>query len=382
MRFAFVFGAAAALATAAVVRMPLRVQHAPMEYRHALITKRVQAMVSRGNGALMDGHNIPLTDYSEAQFYGPITVGTPPQQFQMIFDTGSSNLWVPSVKCKQFACKHHHKYDSTKSSTYKANGTAFDIQYGSGGISGFISNDVVGHGDMTVVDQDFAEVTKEDGLSFNFDKFDGILGLAFDSISVNHSTPVWYNLINQNLVDEKIFSFWLAKDPSSTLGGELTLGGYDSKLFKGDLTYVPLTHRNYWQIKMDAVNFNGKNYCNATGCKAIVDSGTSMLTGPKAQVDAINKQLGCMISGAQCSWLHCPDFSTLPDLTFVLNGVQFTLKPEEYIMKVSTLCMSGLMSMDIAEPVGPLWILGDKFMEKYYTVFDFENSRVGFAEAV
>jgi len=334
------------------------------------------------NPKLRYSHNIPLSDYAEAQFYGPITIGTPAQEFKVIFDTGSSNLWVPSSKCTQLSCKLHHRYDAESSSTYKANGTKFEIEYGSGNISGYVSNDVVGLADLTVKNQDFAEVTHESGMAFTLGKFDGILGLAFDTISVGHATPVWYNLMAQGLVDQKMFAFWLARNTTGMMGGELTLGGYDKTLFKGDLKYVPLAQKNYWQIKMDAVNFEYRNMCGEQGCKAIVDSGTTMITGPTNLINMINGQLGCIISGSECSWLHCPDYSTLPNLEFVLNGQSFVLKPEEYIMETSGTCISALMGMDIAEPIGPLWILGDKFIEKYYTVFDFENSRVGFAEAL
>jgi len=378
MRFVIALCAIVAIA-AAVVNIPFKVQHAPLDKRAALAQKRADV---RFNPKTRNQHNIILSDYAEAQFYGPISIGTPPQEFQVVFDTGSSNLWVPSSKCTQLSCKLHHKYDAEKSSTYKANGTAFQIEYGSGNITGYVSNDVVGIADLTVKGQDFAEVVKEDGMAFTLGKFDGILGLAFDSISVGHATPVWYNLMNQGLVDKKMFSFWLSPNTTGMIGGELTLGGYDKTLFKGDINYVPLTYQNYWQIKMDGVVFEYRNLCGEDGCKAIVDSGTSMITGPTTLVNMINGQLGCIISGSECSWLHCPDFSTLPDLEFKLGGVSYILHPNEYIMETGGVCISGLMGMDIAEPVGPLWILGDKFMEKFYTVFDFENKQVGFAEAL
>jgi len=364
---------------AAVINIPVQVQRADPSRRANLIQKRAGILLS---SKLRGGHDIPLSDYAEAQFYGPITIGTPPQEFKVVFDTGSSNLWVPSHKCTQLSCKLHRRYDSEKSSTYKANGTKFEIMYGSGNISGIVSNDVVGLSDLTVKNQDFAEVVKESGMAFTFGKFDGILGLAFDSISVGHATPVWYNLMNQGLVDKKVFSFWLAPNTTGMMGGQLTLGGYDKTLFRGDLHYVPLTYRNYWQIKMDGVVFQYRNLCGETGCKAIVDSGTSMITGPSKLVNMINGQLGCIISGNECSWLHCPDFSTLPNLEFVLNNQSYVLTPKQYIMETGGACISALMGMDIGEPVGPLWILGDKFMEKFYTVFDYENSRVGFAEAL
>jgi len=378
MRFALVLCAVVAIA-AAIVNIPVQIQRASPAERAARIERSANV---RFNPKVRYNHDIPLSDYAEAQFYGPITIGTPTQEFKVIFDTGSSNLWVPSSKCTQISCKLHHRYNAEKSSTYKANGTTFEIEYGSGNISGYVSNDVVGLADVTVKNQDFAEVTHESGMAFTLGKFDGILGLAFDTISVGHATPVWYNMMAQGLVDKKMFSFWLARNTTGMMGGQLTLGGYDKTLFKGDLQYVPLAAKNYWQIKMDAVNFQYRNLCGEKGCKAIVDSGTTMITGPTNLINMINGQLGCIISGSECSWLHCPDFSTLPNLEFVLNGYSFVLKPEEYIMETEGTCISALMGMDISEPIGPLWILGDRFIEKFYTVFDYENSRVGFAEAL
>ena len=88
----------------------------------------------------MQAH-VALKDFMNAQYYGEIGLGTPPQLFTVVFDTGSSNLWVPSSKCKGFniACLLHRRYTSTMSSTYAKVGKLFSIRYGSGSMEGFIS---------------------------------------------------------------------------------------------------------------------------------------------------------------------------------------------------------------------------------------------------
>ncbi|XP_061367247.1 aspartic proteinase-like [Gastrolobium bilobum] len=245
-------------------------------------------------GKPTDDGIVPLKNYLDAQYYGEIGIGTPPQNFNVIFDTGSSNLWVPSSKCYfSLACYTHNWFKSKKSKTYAKNGTHCKITYGSGAISGFFSQDNVKVGNVVVKNQDFIEATREGSLSFVLAKFDGLLGLGFQEISVENAVPVWYNMVEQDLVSEKAFSFWLNGDPKAKNGGELVFGGSDPKHFKGSHTYVPVTKKGYWQIEMGDFFIGGfsTGVCEG-GCAAIVDSGTSLLAGPTTVVTEINHAIG------------------------------------------------------------------------------------------
>jgi hypothetical protein len=145
--------------------------------------------------------SIVINDYANSQYYGEITLGTPEQKFDVIFDTGSADLWVASINCDD-SCGRHNKYDSSKSSTYIANGTTFHIEYGSGPVSGYESVDALNMGGLVVKDQIFAEVTDVSGLgaAYKMGKFDGILGLAFPVLSVNKVPTAFENLVSQGLV--------------------------------------------------------------------------------------------------------------------------------------------------------------------------------------
>ncbi|KAL0906825.1 hypothetical protein M5K25_025350 [Dendrobium thyrsiflorum] len=248
--------------------------------------------VRLGIGGVEDGSDediVALKNYLNAQYYGEISIGTPPQKFTVIFDTGSSNLWVPSAKCHfSIACFFHSKYKSSDSNTYTANGKSAAIQYGSGAIAGFLSQDHVGVGDLLVKDQVFIEATSEPGTTFLVAKFDGILGLGFKEISVDNVVPVWYNMVDQRLIEDPIFSFWLNRNSEDGDGGEIVFGGSDPKHFIGQHTYVPVTLKGYWQFDMGEVLIGGKRtgYCSG-GCAAIADSGTSLIAGPTTGNDAI-----------------------------------------------------------------------------------------------
>lgn len=252
--------------------------------------------------ALSEPHHVPITNFEDAQYFGVVSIGTPAQDFKVVLDTGSSNLWVPSKHCSIFniACDLHNQYDARKSSTYVANGTEFSIQYGSGACSGFMSQDSVTLGGVTVKNQLFAEVTKEPGITFIAARFDGILGLAWPRIAVNGATPVFTNMVNQGLVDAAEFAFYLNRNATAGLGGDLVLGGVDPAHYTGDFHVVPLTTgqlaETYWAFEFEdfSVADSSMTNCAADGCIAIADSGTSLLAAPTKIATAINQKIGAI----------------------------------------------------------------------------------------
>jgi len=365
-----------AAVASAQVRVPL-VHQPKSRAAHRVASERRSQILG---ATLTSSGTVKLTDVQDSEYFGVVSIGEPKQDFLVIYDTGSSNLWVPSQNCTN--CKADGtKYDSSKSSKHASNGKSFALQYGTGSCNGFLSTDDVTLGGLTISAFDFGEVTTEAADVFGDAPFDGILGMGVPAAAADKVAMPMDQLKAQGQVDQNIFSFYLDSD-----GGDasvLVLGGTDSSLYSGDITYIPTAKAAsllpYWLISASDIKIGDKSSkaCNfLTGCYMVVDTGTSVLAGPPSSMDKLIAQVGNVAD-------DCSNVDSLPTLTFTFSGHDFELGPEYYVIKAEgdggkTECFLGLESVNAGVPI---WILGDPFLRKYYTVWDAEKSQVGFAVA-
>ena len=277
-------------------------------------------------------------------------------------------------------------------------------------MTGFISKDTLTIGGLALPNVSFAEATDEPGIAFAMTKFDGILGLGYPALSVDGAETVFAKLYRSGLIDQPLFSFYLQKKPPASGamgavapeddGGVLMLGGVDSQYYEGAINYVPVIRKAYWQFDLDAIRLGGTLLVRGT--TAIADTGTSLLIGPKDQVKTLLESLKLPSSSKSSSGggdasaatdpgvgdqitLPCEMVDSLPTLSFDIGGATYELSGRQYVLEMSafgkTQCLLGISAMDVPPPAGPLWILGDVFLTKYISVYDFGKDRVGFATA-
>jgi len=330
---------------------------------------------------------VVINDFQDAQYYGLIQMGTPAQDLRVIYDSGSSNLWVSNKK-PGLLSKHQY-YDHSKSSTYVANGTVFNIQYGSGPVSGVYSQETASIGGIALTEYTFAEVDNTKGLgpAYSVGHFDGICGMGWDDISVDHVKTPLRALVDSGSLDEPVFAFYLG---SGGADGELPIGGVNSARYTGDFTYVPVVDMvpgttGYWEIVLDDVTVNGQSISAAK--RGVVDSGTSLMVVPSDEI----KNIASIVGAKQLSIIpplnreYTIDCSAdAPDIDFQIDGKTYALTLADYSLDQGDgqPCLFAFMGQDIPAPVGPLIIMGDVFMRAHYTKFDVGNKRVGFAQIV
>ncbi|PCH41742.1 acid protease [Wolfiporia cocos MD-104 SS10] len=318
---------------------------------------------------------VPLAmDRNGENWQGAMAVGTPAQAVSVDFDTGSGDFVLPGPGCGE-DCAGHRYYHPEQSGSARAGNQSFDVTYGDGSSArGFLYNDTVGIAGMNVTDYTIgAAMNYSEGLApWNFYP-DGLLGMSYGAIASYNREPFVKQLVAQKQLAQAVFAFKMTAGAS-----EMTLGGANDKLYKGEMTYLPVTQQAYWQVDMDAVNVNGNR--TLQGLPAIIDTGTTLIIGEGAAV----REMYASVPGAKPDAAK-PGFYTVPcggfpSVSLTFAGRTFDVSKEDMnlgpVSPGSQDCLSGIMGTDGMQ----FWIVGDLFMRSYYTVFDMEQNRVGFAD--
>ncbi|KAI8918947.1 aspartic peptidase domain-containing protein [Entophlyctis helioformis] len=311
-----------------------------------------------------------LENAADAQYFGVVTLGTPPQSFKVLFDTGSANFWVPSTRCTDPACMNHARFNRRKSSTFRSIESPFSIQYGTGSLTGVFSADTLRLAGVAVTNQIFGESITQPGVTFLNAKFDGILGLGFREISIGNVATPFENMLSRRLIPFGIFGFYLTKGGAA--GSTLTLGGIDTSHIAGAISWIPLSRRGFWEVVLGSATIGNTAIVTNT-VRAVFDTGTTLIAVPTADANYIHSLLGAIDFSNGLKLVSC---TGLPDITFTFNGMPFTLTNSEYTLPFGFgYCVSAFVGLDL----GGIWIFGDAFLKKYYSIFDVANSRVGLA---
>ena len=325
---------------------------------------------------------VPLLSIDDSYYIGNISIGTPPQNFTVVFDTSSSDFWIPSSHCskRQLGCLGDRRYNATASSTSDETQTWWSHKYNSGRVSGYMLSDLISFPDSDVPEKTFnatfGEVVKSKSATYALMAFEGIAGLGFKNASSATDDTLMTTILDDMqtalVIERKIFAYDLNQNDSSVM-----FGGFDEDTYGSRLVYVPLVmNATGWDFEIDAMNVNDNIALCSEGCVASVQTGFSSIMLPKQDARKLNRLIGAkQMMGGQY-FMHCDRVDSLPDITFSMAGQNFTITAEEYVSRVGIYCMSNFVgSSNNDQQV----LLGNVFIQNFYTVFDGENMRMGFA---
>ncbi|KAI0032718.1 aspartic peptidase domain-containing protein, partial [Vararia minispora EC-137] len=326
----------------------------------------------------------------DISYFAQVSVGTPPQTFNVTLDTGSSDLWFASSRC-QTCPRDTPLLQLNMSTSLQSSTNAVTLSYGSGTVSGTLVRDTVSMGPYTVSNQTFVAV---DDMKFNGfqGQISGIMGLPFES----HATPLWETLVQGSQLSNSEFSFFPTRffrtgvsvnqmDP----GGVLTLGGSNSTFFTGSIEFInlPASNSSFWLQEIAALTLNGKSIVLGSANLAAIDTGTTLLGGPTTAVQNFWQQ----VNGAQALTGQSQGFWTFPCRTNLraslsFGGKSWPINPADMNhgeILGSGQCLGALFDVTQGASTDnstPSWIVGDTFLKNVYTVFRTNPAAVGFAE--
>jgi len=314
-------------------------------------------------------------------YYGEVTVGAPAQRFMVVYDTGSGNLIVPSSKCQSVACKWHARFREDQSSKFRSNVCGFyngspsnriKITFGTGYIRGECVEDEICIGGLCT-SAGFIAATEESEHPFSSFRFDGVMGLSQSTLSRSNDFNMMHQLSSRHSLKQPVFSVFLSQEEDET--SEVTFGDVVKEHMASELFWVPLTGESgYWEVEMEDITLNERRQRICEDCRVVVDTGTSMLAGPSEIMLQLRRLLKVRTD--------CSNYEDLPKLGFIIGGRILSLYPSDYVSRTPGWgCRVSLMNLNVPPPMGPIFIFGIPFLQRYYTVYDEPNKQVGFAVA-
>ncbi|KAJ1978066.1 hypothetical protein H4R35_002053 [Dimargaris xerosporica] len=323
---------------------------------------------------------VDLNNTSGVMFHGQVNIGTPPQPFTVVFDTGSADLWIPSGQCVASACQAKQRYYGPASRDYQMGIEPFAVLYGSGFVSGIQSQDTVTMGAaLRLTNHTFGEAID---LSPFFTKvpFDGVVGLAFSSLPQTTSETMVDHMVRQHQIERAVFAFALGLGPAGN-AGQVTFGGTLPSAYIGPIRYLDVISSLYWEMTLDRVSVHASNSPQVDvpieATSAAVDTGTTFILMSQADALAINTRIGAKPRRNNSSVfdISC-DIRHLPTVTLWLGDMAFGLPPDAYVRHSKDgVCTTGFSGGNF----DTMWVLGITFLKYYYSVFDAERRQVGLA---
>ncbi|KAJ6625352.1 aspartyl protease [Mycena sp. CBHHK59/15] len=340
-----------------------------------------------------------VNQQGDSSYFGTVNIGTPPQSFNVILDTGSSDLWVADTLCD--TCDRSTPlYNSAKSSTFtQLSSSATTISYGSGAVAGFVSKETVSMGTFSTSSQGFLSVEKTtDGLFSG--SVSGIMGLAFGAIASTQAVPFWQSLISSNQLAAPEMAFWLTRFRGANNvqveepGGSFTLGGTNASLFTGDIEFLDMAGPStptFWLLGVSEITVQGNSVSVATGNAALaaIDTGTTLIGGPTADVNAIwNAIPGARALTSMAGFFEFPCTTTV-SISMSFGGKVWPINPADMNLGPAqdggTMCLGGIFDLTLGSNIvansgNPTWVVGDTFLKNVYSVYRQNPLSVGFAQ--
>ncbi|EMD38776.1 hypothetical protein CERSUDRAFT_47764 [Gelatoporia subvermispora B] len=328
-------------------------------------------------------------EFSLCSFFGSIAVGTPPAAFDVILDTGSSDLWVAggSGTLDGIAL-----FDSNTSSTFTDLNQSFEIEYDSGAAQGVLGQDTIQMAGLAVDEQIFAVATAVSSGVLQA-PVSGLMGLAFQQIASSGAKPFWQTLADSNQLDSALMAVQLTRyDNASNVneeepGGTFTLGAVNNSLFTGDIDYQDVPSVGYWTQELTGLTVGSTSVSLPSGSDsyAAIDTGTTLVGGPSDVISEIYNAIpgSSPISSMQGYYSYPCDTQVEISLKFGSSSTSWPISPADFMLEQidADNCVGAFFEVDNSGTTAPPWIVGDTFLKNVYAVFrSSPGPSVGFAQ--